>query len=186
MFVAGAGLLLVVAILLVPIHVCAEKNSASAPLYIRLRWFFGLVHYQTVIENLTPSRSRPREKKVKENASTISTVFLSRRVATRSLQVARSLFASLHLVTNQLLVEIGFSDPADTGMAWAFLGPASGWLVHQSAGKIVMYPNFLEPSFVVYGDMQATVVPLQVIGIVLGFFLSPVVVSAMYRARGNA
>lgn len=85
----------------------------------------------------------------------------------------RRLLASSHPRVLGLSIEVGLGDPADTGQAWAVLGPLAAWLSFRFGGETTLRPNFLERRFSVEGTARFTLVPLQTLLILLCYLASP-------------
>jgi hypothetical protein len=93
------------------------------------------------------------------------------------------LLTSFHPRVQRMHIELGLEDPAETGQAWALLGPLSGWLMYRFGGSVRLEPNFTAPTFAVEGKMHFTLIPLQTLGIALGFASSPSILRNLYGAH---
>lgn len=69
-------------------------------------------------------------------------------------------------------LRVGLEDPADTGMAWGFVGPVHA-LVIRHFPNLEVTPTFDGARFEIDAHGSVALVPLEVIGVTLAFVLSP-------------
>ncbi len=67
---------------------------------------------------------------------------------------------------------VGLDDPADTGRLWGIIGPLTSAL-YRSRLDVEVSPVFHGPELAFQGAAEVRVVPLQLLGTLLSFGLSP-------------
>ena len=77
-------------------------------------------------------------------------------------------------------IRLGFDNPADTGMIWGVLGPASILLDYYSENKVIIEPDFQDSALDIDTKGQISIIPLEILVISLVFILSPVTVKALW------
>jgi hypothetical protein len=190
MLVILVGLLAAfVALLAVPVHLQLEADPQTRPHYRwRASWLFGLVQGDVGGgDERKPTRKKNKKKDKKpsnrrQNARRGMAFVREAGGVARLRVLLADLLAGLHPHVERMRIELGLGDPADTGRAWALLGPVSVLLAQRFDGRVRLEPNFVEPKLVLEGRAQLRVVPLQLIGIVLGYVFAPSTWRGVYAA----
>lgn len=76
---------------------------------------------------------------------------------------------------------VGLGDPADTGLLWAIVGPVSGILTTSQEASIEIVPDFIDTTLKIDSSGTIRIVPLQIIVLTLGCFLSPPVLKGLRK-----
>lgn len=195
--VATAGVVLLVLLLLVPIglelQIDEGEPEAPARRQLRLSWPAGLLAFDLLASpraaggGLTPPRARvtaaaaPRRSPGRAPARMLR-LLRSRGFLPGVLKLLRRLLLALHPRQVKVSLVLGLEDPADTGQLWAALGPLSSVLWSASDGALVVAPDFCRPRATLAAEGRLTMIPAQVIGILLAFALSPTVLRAARSA----
>lgn len=160
---------MIVAVLAVPIDLvfCVERETEFKST-ARVRWLFGLVG-----RDLT-SRGKKPEKKPKRRRSfkPFLAMLKSRGFARRLFKFVRDAMRRSRIRDLKVDLRVGLSDPAETGMMFAALGPASAYLASIPSADVHIRPDFEESSLKgqVRGDVR--VFPILFVGPVLSFAVS--------------
>ncbi|HEY0705610.1 MAG TPA: hypothetical protein VGG33_02375, partial [Polyangia bacterium] len=88
-----------------------------------------------------------------------------------------------HAVTVEAVIDLG--DPGATGMLWSALGPWAGALRSRPWGSVDLRPGFQDDGMALRGRGRYTVVPVEVLVIVVAFVLSPAVMRAGWTLAGG-
>lgn len=179
------SLLIIVAllllVLLIPINLqvhFVDKNMAQN--HINVRWLFGLICVRITLDKLpfTARKRVPEEsaypqtiRAVKKHLSSLSTVANS-DAWTSVKKYGGKLWNAIQFRKMHLSLRLGLDDPADTGMLWGFVGPIAGYLSNHDDANICLVPVFTEETFEFRGRGYVQFIPLQVLSIILMFFIS--------------
>ena len=194
MLVALAIFLAIVALLAIPVsfryRVAWGRETRRE---FRLRWLFGLVEVElpraggdSPAEKRAPlakTRHREREARRKGNPAAALRHAPFRR---RMLQFVRGLWRAIEKHDFRLRLRIGLGDPADTGQLWAFVGPLAGLLAGCRQAAVEIEPEFVDAVFELDSSGEIRVVPLRLVGLVLGLLLSPAAWRGLRLMRGSA
>ena len=77
-------------------------------------------------------------------------------------------------------------DPADTGRLWGVVGPLAALLATSRAMQVSIQPDFAAEVFEYQGRGYISVIPLQVLALLLAFALSPVTLRAFRAGKEGA
>jgi hypothetical protein len=168
-------------LLLAPIGLeIALGNAADLVRSAQLTWAWGLL-----ATDLARKRS-PRSQKRPPEGAGAKTVRLGRprlpsiRVITDGITPLVTLLCRLVRATHprdlRVQVQLGLDDPGATGMLWGVLGPAVAVLEDVTGPAIAVEPVFTEAEFQWAARGRFTLIPAQLLGIVLAFVFSPAVV----------
>jgi hypothetical protein len=196
-----AGLaLLVAAVLSVPVDLSVKAEIHSKLRFgLALRWFFGLINV-----NITPREKR--EKKAKKEVETerrrrkkgpgfgtFLRVLRIRGLLGSVINLIKDAFKQLRYRDIEADFTIGTGDPADTGMLFAFIGPAITCLRPSLPAEIIVRP--VADSALIEGYFHGTLRlrPIRFVPPLARFFFSvPVfraaktLVAAGWRSRKRA
>ncbi len=187
-------MVLLVGLLAIPItldfkfawHQALEQN-------VRVRWAFGLVDVRIPSadgRDESKKRAVPSEKKRRKAQSSggprhVFAAIKDGRFRRRILRFARDLWQAVRKQSIFLRFRIGLGDPADTGRLWSVIGPIAGMLSAVRDATIQIEPEFFDPTFEVDSSGSIRLVPLYILGLVLGLLLSPSVWRGVKILRGG-
>ncbi len=170
---------ILVALLAVPLewtfNVRLQAGERAADSHIR--WLFGLVKVRTTgsgdAESSRKARTskKPGKPKAKRRHSPLAAMTVDGFVR-RVLHLVRRLLSAIHVHHLNLNARLGLGDAADTGRLWGFVGPLSVLLNQPRAARIYIEPEFYDEVFDFETDGRIQVVPLRLVGLMLGFLLS--------------
>jgi hypothetical protein len=159
-----------------------------------LQWLFGLVRVQ-----LAPPRDErpaPEEKQIEDSTKhksktarkTFKPLAALRQKAFRK-RILRFICDLWHAIRTRdlyLRIRVGLGDPADTGQLWALFGPLSGLLANIEDASIELEPEFIDAVFELDSSGRISVIPLQLLYLVLGLLCSPIFWRGMRRMHQAA
>lgn len=159
-----------------------------------LQWLFGLVRVQLAspraeqpapkekqIEDSTEHKSKTARKKFKPLAALRQKAFRK-----RILRFICDLWHAIRTRDLYLRIRVGLGDPADTGQLWALFGPLSGLLANIEDASIELEPEFIDAVFELDSSGKISVIPLQLLYLVLGLLCSPIFWRGMRRMNQAA
>ena len=177
--VAGLAAIVILA-LFVPLDLRIYVNVNGIPKFsMKLGWLFGLVSKEMAKKEQKPDDKRrafkvERESRVKGPAA---------RTALRILR-ARGLLKQLKLLLKSILripkirdleadLKVGLGDPADTGLLFALIGPATPFLGSSLRNEIKLQPSFADEA-TLEGSLHGAIrlQPIQVIIPLIRFVFS--------------
>jgi hypothetical protein len=185
----AAVLVLLVLALAVPVNLLyALKREGEWQGRIVIYWLFGLVHLSfrpgRRREGST-SRRRPRPtsrifrggKRLIKGRCDLLAVMRTPGFARRVVDLVGGLLEAARPRRLRIHFIIGMEDPADTGRLWAILGPLRLLFRKTICGRasgvaIEISPDFSGPRFKGYSCASLRFVPLEMIGLVVGFLFS--------------
>lgn len=173
---------LVVIVLAVPVTLTyrlAWRQTLSADL--RLSWVFGLLRADISPDLGKPEPGQPEaarnkngwRRKSKGKRANFKAAIRQPAFRRRMLRFASDVWRAIHKKNVELMVRMGLGDPADTGQLWALLGPLAGMLKRSGDIRVVIEPDFLDATFDVDSSGTLRIIPLQMVIIALGLFVSP-------------
>jgi hypothetical protein len=178
---------LIVILLAVPVTLTYQLSwRQTLAAKVRLIWAFGLVRADVSPGDADDKPDKPkaeRRKKSKNRRTNAVAAMREPSFRRRMRRFAADLWCAIHKHNVRLRVRLGLGDPADTGQLWALLGPISGMLARLRDIRVVIEPDFLDPTLDVDSSGTIRVVPLRIVGIVLGLFVSPPFWRGMLAAR---
>jgi len=159
-----------------------------------LQWLFGLVRVQLAPPDpgryvaaakpgadSTEPKAKPKGRKYRPLAALRQKAFRQ-----RMLRFARDIWHALRKRDLYLRVRVGLGDPADTGQLWALCGPLSGWLASIDDASIELEPEFIDAMFEFDSSGKISVIPLQLLVLVLALLCSPPFLRGLQRMRQPA
>jgi len=156
---------------------------------MRVGWFFGLIwkdigRRRKKLED----KRKPEKKKRKKGIKPLLSLFRTEGVAGRLSKLVRKILSCLRIRQLDANLRIGLDDPADTAILCSMVWPVLAFHNPSSSASVVMEPSFDKPVFEgsVYGRIR--LFPIQVIGPILQFVLSPTglrVVKKVVSSRWN-
>lgn len=184
-------LLVLIALLAIPVSLTYQVSWRKAfQGSVTLQWFFGLVRIQLPsIESKTPSReamkvTQKNRKKVSSGRKSNPLAALRKKsFRQRIFKFIRDFWHAIHKHDLRLRIRIGLGDPADTGQLWAMVGPVSGMLTTVQEASIEIEPEFIDTIFEFDSSGNIRIIPLQLVYLTIGLFLSPSLWQGIQRMR---
>jgi hypothetical protein len=179
------GLLLLLA---VPVAVAFEAAGVE-PFNARLtvRWLFGLVRFRIRVPESTARRKRkpqPRAAPVKRRRrGDFLRVLRDADFRRRVQRLATDLLAAAHLNGFGLRMRLGLGDPAETGIAWALLGPLNAAVRNLKDSDVSIEPEFIDAVFEFDAHGRCWFVPLRILALAVAFSLSAPAIRAWRTLR---
>ncbi len=180
-----AGLLTLLLLLLaIPIHLAFQlRRIDRLQGQITLRWLFGLMRFRIPIPEPKGSRKKPAEERQKTNlrrkskrrGSGLNFIAVMKQTAFRRrvYRFVTDVLRAADLHDLQLLARLGLEDPADTGRLWALIGPLSAAAQNVRCARLRIEPEFMEPVFEFQAAGRVRLIPLEFLGLLVAFALSP-------------
>ena len=183
-------LLLITSLLAVPITLRFRLSRYEAVEgKVTLQWLFGLVKVD--LSNIQPDEESGEKKKVEHSGSWHSSkMSLSRAVRqqpfrNRLIRFVSDIWHAIKREDFRLYLRLGLGDPADTGQLWAIIGPLSGILFTLEDAEITVEPDFFDAIFEFESSGTICLIPLQLLTLVGGLLLSPVIWRGLRIARNH-
>lgn len=183
-----AGILLLLAVpveLSYDIRLDADQRSAQG----QFRWLFGLVRVKlpgqpdgsSKSEKL-PAKAKPKRRAERPRTSPMAALSVEGFVS-HLLKLVRRLLAGLHIHHLDIRGRLGLGDPADTGLAWALIGPISVILDAPGVTQVDIQPDFSEEVLDFSSSGRVRVVPLEYLAVMIRFMVSPTTFRAIRAMR---
>jgi len=195
------GLLaLIIVTLEIPVVVTFQLEGTAFELggapagHVTIRWLFGLVRLRiplpaatkpkTSNANQAAKRKRPTHGK-HSSLSGVVTVLRQAAFRRRVYRLVRDIFRALHLQRLRLYLRLGLGDPADTGRLWTIIGPLSVAAQNLRNAQVQFEPEFIDTVFEYRAHGTALLIPMQLLGLAIGFVLSPTSIRAWRTLKAN-
>jgi hypothetical protein len=148
-------------ILWVPLDLVLHADvSEKLKFRLRFSWLFGLVSREITGEKKKPKEKRKEVKGKKKrrwgDARVIFSILRTKGLLRRLKELLKGVFSCLKFRELVADFEIGLGDPADTGLLFAFIGPATAFLGSSRRHQIRLEPYFGEDA-VLQGYSRGTV-----------------------------
>lgn len=174
-----AMVVFLVALLAVPLEWTfnVRRNADERAVDSHISWLFGLVRFRTTGSPEAEAKAKPKQSKkekkpkAKRRHSPLAAVSVEGFVG-RVLGLIRKLLSAVHIHHLNLNARLGLGDAADTGRMWGFIGPLSVLLNQPKVTRIYIEPEFYDEVFDAQADGRIQVIPLRLVGLILGFLLS--------------
>lgn len=174
---------LVVVVLAIPLDLVLHADVYGKPrLRLRLDWLFGLIS-----KDITGRVKKPRQPE-KEKAKPELRKSMSRALASLKLLKTKGLLTQVKRLLKDIFgrlevrdigadLAIGLDDPADTGLLFAVVGPATVLLDYLFPNRLKVRPSFTgEAIFEGYLDGTVRIRPVKFVAPVARFVFSMAVV----------
>lgn len=164
-----AGIILFITLMLsIPVYMAfALEAHEDVKVTMRVGWLFGLVWKD--IRRPKKKKPKKKEKSMKPLLYMLRTDGLPRRL----LKLARQLLSCLKVRQLDADFRVGLDDPMGTGMMCSVVYPALVLLNSFVPMRLRMEPVFYEPAFEGSLHGRIRLFPIQMIGPILCFILSP-------------
>ena len=176
---AGLAALIIFA-LSIPLDLRLHIDTYGRPRFrMRLSWLFGLVNKEITKKEKKPEdkkKAAKLEQKPKEKRPGARIILEILRVKGLLRQIKILLKDILRLPRIRAIeadLKVGLGDPADTGLLFAFIGPAASFLGSSFRNVIKVQPSFTDDAILegsLYGALRLR--PFQVINPLLRFVFS--------------
>ncbi|UCG55182.1 MAG: DUF2953 domain-containing protein [Dehalococcoidia bacterium] len=140
----------------------------------KLVWFFGLLS-KTIGKK--EKKKKVKQRKVKDRKSGVNRAlfFLRTKGLLKQVKVLiKDIFSSLNIRRLKVNLIIGLDNPADTGLLFAYIGPASVFFNPSKKFSIRIEPSF-DDEAILKGYIHAVIrlIPIRVVIPLLKFIFSP-------------
>ena len=187
MLTAAVVLFILFFLLILPIEVEFNYNNLNADeKTVRLRALFGLLSKTVYPSDKSESHKRKekaevkKEKKSGSGPSKIISVLRNGKFLRKTVHTFKKLLFSIKPELKHFHIKLGLNDPADTGIIWGLIGPLSGVLYGFSEKEVVIEPDFLDQSLGLNAEGSISIVPLEILLILLCYLLSPTVIKTYW------
>ena len=167
---------IIIAVLCVPFDMVLHLNVGAKPRFqTKLSWFFGLVTKEIGKEKkrkVTEGKRKTRKKR--EIFRDIFKIMRTRGLVKRFKTLIADALRQLKVKDVTADFRVGLGDPADTGLLFAFIGPATVLLNRSFPGHIRVQPSFKDRAvFETYSHGTVRLRPIQLAMPVFRFIFSP-------------
>lgn len=164
--------------LCVPIEVSLRADVYGKPRFqLKLSWLFGLVR-----TDLAGRRKPSRKRKAKlRDIIAIIEILPTKGLVSQLKRLMKDILSYLKVRNLYADFTLGLGDPADTGLLFAFVGPAASWLSSSLPCQIRVRPSFEDEGTLEgysYGEVRLR--PIQLVIPTLRFAFS---LAAMRAAK---
>jgi len=179
-------LALLTLLLVVPIELSFNINRTTQTQgQIDVRWFFSLIRFRIDIPGDSSSKKNIKKKskrnarikhearKSEGNPARFFRLLKQSAFRSRLFKFIKDVLHATHLHDLNLRMRIGLGDPADTGRAWALLGPLATMASNIRSAAIRIEPEFMDSVFEVHSHGRLRLVPFEFIVLTIAFALSP-------------
>jgi len=161
---------------------------------VTIRWLFGLLRIRIPVpgdtgmhRSGTKLQAAKKQGQYRKPGARRNLVAILRQVKFRQrvYRLVKDLIRATSLRQLRLRMRLGLGDPSDTGCLWAFVGPLNATAQNLRNAEVRIEPEFMDAVFEFHARGQARVVPLQLVGLAIGFALSPASIRAWRTLKGN-
>ena len=188
-----ALLLGLIALLSVPVDLAFRvRRQTSFRGDLTVRWMFGLVEFPLKRRKPRGKPAKPKGKKRKKRGRAARLLprllgaLQSARFRRRLLRFCRDIIAALRLRDFGLRLRLGFDDPADTGVVWAFLAPLVALFEAREAASVDIGADFERETLEFDAGGEVRLIPAHLASIALLFALSPVTLRTAWTQFARA
>jgi hypothetical protein len=181
-------LLIIIAVMTVPVDLeFTLQREETLQSQIIIGWLFGLVRIPLHSREKGARQPKKPQKKKKPKRSRswrqglhVGAMLRSQGFISRLIRLLSRLRGCIHIRQLRLLVRLGLDDPADTGQLWGIVGPLTLAIPVPARADVAIKPEFSGAIFQVDGEGAFRIVPIEIIGTLIGFAFSPVTLRALY------
>ena len=180
---ASLTVVLLILILLVPVDMVLHIDVHGRPkFHLRYSWLFGLINKEVrggKKRSVGKGKVVEGKRKVREKTRGIGSVFKilrSRDLVKKIKNLLKDIFSSIKVRDLVVDLRIGLDNPAETGLLFAFIGPAVLFLHPRFPHRIMVEPSFGETVFEGYSYGKVIMQPIRLVVPFLKFFLSLAVI----------
>jgi len=171
---------LVILVLCVPLEMVVRLDADGRPRFrMRLVWLFGLISKEITKAKKKPEEERrvaegkrkPGKRRVK--ARTIFQILRTRGLLGQVKRLLKDVLRRLKIRDLTADITVGLGDPADTGLLFAVIGPATFFLGSSRVHEIRVRPSFEDEAvFEGYLSGALRLLPIQLVIPFLRFVFS--------------
>ena len=179
-------MLIFVLLLSIPVSVVfALKREDSWHGRVVVYWLFGYARFS--LQSCRSRKKRCGKRRLLRHSKgliarqhrAVYAMLRSEGFLRRMLILMRDIFRALSPRRFRLRCVMGLDDPADTGRLMGVLAPFQAFVDRRSSFSVQFTPDFSGPRFTGLCHASVRFIPLQLIGIFLGFLLSVPVLRAI-------
>jgi len=176
----------IILVLCIPLDAVLRIDVHGRPKsQVRLVWFFGLVSKETTRGKKIPEeekgvaedKQKPRKKRLKTR--TIFQILRTKGMLKQLKRLLQDILKCFKIRDLRVNFRVGLDDPADTGLLFALISPATFFLGSSRVHEIRVEPSF-EDAFVFEGYLSGALrlVPIQLAIPLLRFVFSSATIRA--------
>ena len=180
---ASLAVVLLILFLLVPVDMALHVDVHGRPKFqLRFSWLFGLIRKEVSggkKQFAEKGKAVEGKRKAMKKAQGIGSVFKilrSKDLVKKIKNLLKDIFSSIKVRDLVVNLRIGLDNPADTGLLFAFIGPAVLFLSPSFPHQIRVQPSFEEAVFEGYSYGKVKLQPIQLVVPFLKFILSLAVI----------
>jgi hypothetical protein len=165
-------------VLWVPLDLFLRADVYEKPKFrLRLSWLFGMVSREITGEKKKPEEKR-RATKIKKkhglrNARLVFSIIKTRGFLRQFKELVKGVFSCFKFRDLVADFKIGLGDPADTGLLFAFISPATVFLGSSHLHQIRIEPSFAEDAILQgYSQGKVRLRPIKLAPPLLKFVFS--------------
>ncbi|MDJ0656622.1 MAG: DUF2953 domain-containing protein [Xanthomonadales bacterium] len=143
-----------------------------------LYWFFGLLHLRL------GGRRRKKVRKPRKKRNWLAAL-KDTEWTQRVIRFITELWEVLETEDLQVTLRAGLGSKAETGLLWLVLGPVATVLGSRPDTAISVEPDFRRKTLELDGRGNLRAVPLRVLGLCLGLWVSPVFRRGIRKMRNQ-
>jgi len=175
-----AGLVgLIILVLCVPLDATLSFDTSAKPRFrLRMAWFFGLIGKELRREKKKPEEKKKvakekRKKKRKFEFRKTLKILQTRGLLKQVRDLVKGVLGQLRIKELAVNLKLGLEDPADTGLVFAVIGPATSVLNPHFQYQINVQPSFYGED-VFEGSLRGVLrlQPIRLTGLLLRFIFS--------------
>ncbi len=175
-----AGLIgLVILVLCVPLDAVLSIDTSEKPRFrLKLAWLFGLISKELAGEKKKPEEEKEvteekRKKKRKFEFKIILKILRTKGLLKQVKNLVKGILGQLKIRELAINLKLGLEDPADTGLVFALIGPATSFLRLPPRYQIRVQPSFYDENvFEGYLRGVLRLQPIRLTGPLLRFIFS--------------
>ena len=169
---------LVIFVLCVPLGMVLRMDVYNRPKFrMRLVWLFGLVSKEVSREKKKPeekaAEGKPKPRRRRIGAKTVLQLLRTKGLLEQFKRLLKDILGCFKIRDFVANFRVGLDDPADTGLLFAVIGPATFFLNSSFPHRIRVQPSF-EDEMVFEGSLSGVLRlwPIQLVLPVLKFVFS--------------
>ena len=171
---------LVALVLSMPVNVVLDLDTAARPKFrVRLTWLFGLVSKEVRKREKKPEKKRrvvegkPKPRRKGTSARTVFELLRTKGLLRQFKHLLKGILRRLRVRDLRADFKVGLENPADTGLLFSLIGPATFLLGSSRVREIRIEPSFADEA-VCEGYLHGAVrvQPIQLVAPCLKFVCS--------------
>lgn len=170
---------LIILILCVPLDVLLHIDVYGKPKFsMRLEWLFGLVSKEVRKRKKKPEekkkavKGKPKFIRWQKKAQDIFEILQTKGLLSQLKRLLRDILSRLRIRKLEANFRVGLDNPADTGLLFAFIGPATVFLNYSFPYRIRVQPSYDKAVFEGYLHGTVRLRPIQLVPSFIRFAFS--------------